>query len=85
MLKNQQGKGIGSLLIEKSLKYLKNYLAGTHSSLKAILVSTRTDNSARSLYEKALNAKEIAIIKDLYSHDEIILMARRYNSKYRLH
>jgi ribosomal protein S18 acetylase RimI-like enzyme len=76
VLKNQQCKGVGRLLIEKSLEYIKDYLAGTQSSLKAILVSTRTDNSAKLLYEKTLNAKEIAVIKDLYSHDEVILMAR---------
>lgn len=76
VLKNQQGKGIGTLLIEKSLKYLKDYLADTNSNLKGVLVTTRTDNLAKSLYEKVLNAKEIAVIKDLYSHDEVIMMAR---------
>lgn len=76
VLLNQQGKGIGTLLIEKSLKYLKDYLADSNSNLKAVLVSTRTDNVAKSLYEKVLKAQEIAVIKDLYSHDEIIMMAR---------
>lgn len=75
VLKNHQGKGIGKLLIEKSLEFIKNYLADTNSKLKAVLVSTRIDNSARSLYEKVLKAKEVAVIKDLYSHDEIIMMA----------
>tara|TARA_R110000868_G_scaffold411465_1_gene704411 strand:+ start:2266 stop:2742 length:477 start_codon:yes stop_codon:yes gene_type:complete len=75
VLKNQQGKGVGTLLIEKSLKYIKEYLDNTDSNLKAILVTTRTDNSAKSLYEKALKAKEIAVIKDLYSHDEVIMLA----------
>jgi ribosomal protein S18 acetylase RimI-like enzyme len=75
VLKGQQGKGIGTLLIEKSLKHLKDYLSDTNSTLKAILVTTRTDNQAKSLYEKVLKAKEIAIIKDLYSHDEAIMLA----------
>lgn len=73
--KNQQGKGVGTLLIEKSLKYIKDYLADSNSNLKAILVTTRTDNSAKSLYEKVLKAKEIAVIKYLYSHDEVIMLA----------
>lgn len=76
MLQNQQGKGIGTLLIEKSLKYINDYLDDTNSSLKTILVSTRTDNLAKSLYEKILKAKEIAVIKDLYSHDEVIMLAK---------
>jgi ribosomal protein S18 acetylase RimI-like enzyme len=75
VLKNQQGKGVGTLLIEKSLKYIKEYLDDIDSNLKAILVTTRTDNSAKSLYEKVLKAKEIAVIKDLYSHDEVIMLA----------
>lgn len=75
VLKSQQGKGIGTLLIEQSLKYIKDYLSGTNSSLKAILVTTRTDNQAKSLYAKVLKAKEIAVIKDLYSHDEVIMLA----------
>ncbi len=75
VLKNQQGKGVGTLLIEKSLKYIKEYLADTDSNLKAILVTTRTDNSAKSLYETVLKAKEIAVIKDLYSHDEVVMLA----------
>ena len=75
VFKAQQGKGIGSLLIEQSLKHIKDYLADTSSILKAILVTTRTDNQAKALYEKTLKAKEIAIIKDLYSHDEVIMLA----------
>lgn len=73
--KSHQHKGIGTLLIEKSLQYVKGYLSDTNSNLKAILVSTRTDNLAKSLYEKVLKAKEIAVIKDLYSYDEVIMLA----------
>jgi len=75
VMKSQQGKGIGTLLIEKSLLSIKEYLTDTNSNLKAILVTTRTDNSAKSLYEKVLKAKEIAVIKDLYSHDEVVMLA----------
>lgn len=75
MLKSQQGKGIGTLLIKQSLKQIKDYLADKNSTLKAILVTTRTDNQARELYEKVLKAKEIAVIKDLYSCDEVIMLA----------
>jgi len=75
VLKSHQHKGIGTLLIEKSLQYVKEYLVDTNSKLKAILVTTRTDNVAKSLYEKILKAKEIAVIKNLYSHDEVIMLA----------
>jgi ribosomal protein S18 acetylase RimI-like enzyme len=75
VLEKHQRKGIGALLIKKSLEDIKNYLGDTNSILKAVLVTTRTDNSARSLYEKILKAKEIAVIRDLYSHDEVIMLA----------
>jgi len=75
VLKDQQNKGIGTLLINKSLQYIKDYLDDKNSNLKAILISTRTNNLAKSLYEKVLKAKEVAVIKDLYSHDEVILLA----------
>jgi len=71
-----QSKGIGTLLIKKSLEYIKDYLADSNSILKAVLVSTRTDNSAKSLYEKVLKVQEVAVIKDLYSHDEVIMLAK---------
>lgn len=76
MLEKHQSKGIGTLLIKKSLEYIKDYLSDTNSILKAVLVSTRTDNSAKSLYEKVLKVQEVAVIKDLYSHDEVIMLAK---------
>jgi hypothetical protein len=51
-------------------------LNDTNATLKAILISTRTDNAAKALYKKALGAEEIAVIKDLYSADEAILIVR---------
>ncbi|KTC87162.1 hypothetical protein Ldro_1834 [Legionella drozanskii LLAP-1] len=75
MLQNKRGKGIGALLIRESVNAIKNYLNDSSSKLKAILVSTRTDNSAQALYKKALGAEQVAVIKDLYSHDEVIMIA----------
>lgn len=72
----QQGKGIGFKLIKESLSAVKAYLADNKASLKAILVSTRIDNKAQSLYKKALGAEVISVIKNLYSQDEGIMIAR---------
>lgn len=71
-----QGEGIGTNLINQSLKYVKNFLSDTGSALKAIIVTTRTDNIAQKLYQKTLRANVIATIENLYSHDEVIMMAR---------
>lgn len=63
-------------MIKESLSLIKDYLRGSGSILKAILVSTRTDNAAQALYKKALHAEEVAVIKNLYSHDEVIMISR---------
>lgn len=76
VMKNYQGKGIGTKLIKESLSHIKTYLSDSNSNLKAILVSTRTDNPAQALYKNVLQAEEIAVIPDLYSHDEVIMLAK---------
>lgn len=76
VIQNQQGKGIGTKLIQESLSLIRTYLRDSGSILKAILISTRTDNAAQALYKKALNAEEVTVIKNLYSHDEVIMISR---------
>jgi len=75
VLTNSQGKGIGTQLIKESLHQIKIYLDDSDSKLKAVLVSTRNDNEAKIFYEKVLGAKEIVVIKDLYSSDEVLMLA----------
>jgi hypothetical protein len=50
-LKTKQNKGVATKLILESLSDVKNYLKDTRSTLKAILISTRTDNKAQQLYK----------------------------------
>ena len=78
VLQENQGHGVGTLLIKQSLEYIKNYLAGSDSMLKAVLVSTRVDNEASKLYAAVLGAKKVAEIKALYSHDEMIMLAKDF-------
>lgn len=75
VLASYQSKGIGTQLIKESLNQIQIYLDDSSSKLKAILVSTRNDNKAKALYEKVLGAKEIVVIKDLYSNDEVLMLA----------
>jgi len=72
---DQQRKGIGSKLIVESLKSIKEYLSEYNSVLKTILITTRSDNQAQLLYKNTLGAEVISIVKDLYSHDEVIMIA----------
>lgn len=71
-----QGNQIGTQLISRSLQSIKEYLTSHASTLKAIIVTTRTDNLAQKLYEKTLGVKINATIKNLYSHDEVIMISR---------
>jgi len=71
-----RGKGIGTILVEKSLEEMKKYLESRGSRLKLVEVTTGTDNKAQRLYEKTMGAKVECIIKNLFRGDEAIMIAR---------
>ncbi len=71
-----QSKGVGKALIEGSLPLVKTQLAEQNSKLKHIIVNTRSDNFSQELYRKTLKAEVEAVIKDLYSADEVFMIAR---------
>jgi len=79
VLQKQQGQGIGSQLISDSLPLVKAQLALAGASVKHILVSTRADNAAQSLYKRTLNVEVEATFSDLYSDDEVLMIARHVN------
>lgn len=74
--KNFQGQGIGAQLIEKSLPEIKKYLKKRGAVLKAIEVTTGTDNRAQGLYKKTLGAEVECVVKDLFRGDEVIMISR---------
>ncbi len=76
VLSSKQKQGIGSSLILESLKIIKEELTQRKATLKHILVSTRTDNEAQKLYKKVLNAYPESVISNLFSADEVIMLAR---------
>ena len=76
ILQSQQKRGIGSLLISESLKLIKIELEQRGASIKHVLVSTRTDNEAQKLYKDVLKAKPEALISNLFSADEVLMIAR---------
>lgn len=69
-------QGIGTVLITKSLPLVKAQLVNQNSTLKHIMLSTRTDNQAQQLYRKTIGADVEAVINNLYSADEVIMIAR---------
>jgi len=73
---DSQGKGVGTQLIEKSLLELKKYLQKRGAVLKAIEVTTGTENRAQNLYKKTLSAKAECVVKNLFRGDEVIMIAR---------
>jgi ribosomal protein S18 acetylase RimI-like enzyme len=79
ILPSFQNKGIGKKLILDSLSLIKEELGKRQASIKHILVSTRTDNEAQRLYAKTLNAKPECVISNLFSADEVLMIARNFN------
>jgi len=71
-----QGKGIGGSMIKQSLEKVKLELEGRSSKLKCLTVSTRADNQAQKLYQKVLGVEVEATITNLYSADEVLMVAR---------
>ena len=71
-----QGRGLGRLLIERSLPLVANQLAQRGAKIKHVMVTTRADNFARRLYSSTLNARVEATLENLYSADEVIMIAR---------
>ncbi|KDE41433.1 Acetyltransferase [Nitrincola lacisaponensis] len=50
------------------------------SVLQHILVTTRADNHAQRLYKEVLGAEVEATLTNLYSADEVIMVARDVNT-----
>lgn len=73
---NAQGQGIGRQLIKETLSLVKEHLIKNGSTLKHILVTTRADNFAQQLYKETLGAEVETTISNLYSADEVLMIAR---------
>nr|WP_290951604.1 GNAT family N-acetyltransferase [Halomonas sp.] len=71
-----QGRGIGKILITRTLPEVAVKLRGQGSVLKHIMVTTRADNHAQRLYRNVLGAEVEATLSNLYSADEVIMVAR---------
>lgn len=66
----------GTELLRQSLQSIKDLLSIRNQTIKSILVSTRADNQAQRLYANVLNAKVVATISNLYSADEVLMVAK---------
>lgn len=76
VLPSYHGQGVATALIKESLVLLKQYLQENGRKLKHILVTTRADNAAQRLYQRTLNASVEVTVCNLYSADEVLMIAR---------
>ncbi|RJP51993.1 MAG: GNAT family N-acetyltransferase [Anaerolineaceae bacterium] len=76
-----QGRGVGKQLITDSLPLVRAQLGKRGATLKHIIVTTRADNYAQKLYQKNLGVETEAMIKDLYSADEVFMIRRNVISE----
>jgi len=81
VLPDKHGQGIGQALILQSLPFVRQQLAQREAVLKHIIVTTRADNQAQHLYRKTLGAEVESTISDLYSADEVIMIARHISDQ----
>lgn len=73
---NHHGQGIGTHLIRSSKPLVADQLKKRGASIKHVVVTTRADNSAQRIYQKELGAEIEATITNLYSSDEVFMVAR---------
>ena len=76
VLPSRHGQGIGKCLIEETLPFVKYQLNKQGAVLKHVTVTTRADNEAQKLYRNTLGAEVEATISNLYSADEVFMVAR---------
>ncbi len=76
VLPSHHSQGIGRSLIEGTLPLVKYQLTKQDSVLKHITVTTRADNHAQKLYRDTFGAEVEATIANLYSADEVFMVAR---------
>ena len=81
VLPSAQGQGLGKTLILDSLRQVKQHLADQGSTLKHVLVTTRADNFAQKLYQSTLGAEVETTISNLYSADEVLMIARNVGER----
>lgn len=72
---SNRSKGYGAQLIQESLIEAKKILTSNNQRVKTVLVSTRADNQAQQLYSSVLGAKVEAVVSNLYSADEVFMVA----------
>jgi ribosomal protein S18 acetylase RimI-like enzyme len=80
VLPQRQAQGIGRRLIEQSIPMVREQLNEHGATIKHFMVTTRSDNYAQKLYHKTLSARVECIISDLYSADEVLMIARNVNA-----
>lgn len=81
ILPAHQAQGMGYRLIIDSLSIVKQRLQQRGSTLLHCLVTTRADNRAQRLYRKALGAEVEATLANLYSANEVIMIARNVGER----
>jgi len=67
VLPQHRGQGVGRALIQQSLPMAE-------AALKHVMVTTRADNQAQSLYRQTLGVEVEAVIRNLYSADEVVMV-----------
>lgn len=77
----RRGEGIGSLLINESFSKVQSNIAERGAIIKHLIVTSHADNDAQRLYRKTLGVEVETTIANLYSGDEVVMIARNVDKR----
>lgn len=80
VLSDFRGRNVGTKLAKESFKDLILDYRNRNLEIKSLLVTTSTSNNAQRFYRKVFGAEVVAVVPQLYSGDEAIMLAR-FNEK----
>ncbi|MDD5331582.1 MAG: GNAT family N-acetyltransferase [Candidatus Nanoarchaeia archaeon] len=73
-----RGKGVGTILIKKSIKqFINRYIRPR--KIELIKITTSNKNQAQKLYKKVLGAEPECVMRGIFGGDELIMFTRKYN------
>ncbi len=75
ILPNHRNNGIATELIRQSLLEVAKVINSRGDNLAGVMVTTRADNLAQQLYQKALGAEVVAVIPALFEVDEGVMVS----------
>lgn len=80
VLPDWQGRGIATRMIEVSQDAVLSAIAERDATVRAVMVTTRSDNAAQRLYRRVLGVEPVATIPRLFGGVDEVVMLKEFQS-----